>query len=40
MQTRTPPVARVQSRRPLPARERQWQTKSGKAEFFVPETLD
>jgi len=25
--------------RPLPARERKWATKSGKAEFFVPETL-
>jgi molybdopterin-dependent oxidoreductase alpha subunit len=26
--------------RPLPARERKWKTKSGKAEFMVPETLD
>ncbi len=26
--------------RPLPARERKWQTKSGKAEFMVPESLD
>jgi molybdopterin-dependent oxidoreductase alpha subunit len=26
--------------RPLPARERKWQTESGKAEFIVPETLD
>ncbi|WP_042305781.1 FdhF/YdeP family oxidoreductase [Paraburkholderia terrae] len=26
--------------RPLPARERKWQTKSGKAEFLVPETLN
>jgi anaerobic selenocysteine-containing dehydrogenase len=25
--------------RPLPARERKWQTKSGKAEFMVPESL-
>ncbi|CAN7339405.1 FdhF/YdeP family oxidoreductase [Paraburkholderia sp. DD10] len=25
--------------RPLPARERKWQTESGKAEFMVPETL-
>jgi molybdopterin-dependent oxidoreductase alpha subunit len=26
--------------RPLPARERQWKTQSGKAEFFVPEMLE
>jgi molybdopterin-dependent oxidoreductase alpha subunit len=26
--------------RPLPARERKWKTKSGKAEFQVPDTLD
>ncbi|CAD6516942.1 FdhF/YdeP family oxidoreductase [Paraburkholderia metrosideri] len=26
--------------RPLPARERKWKTKSGKAEFLVPQTLD
>ncbi|MDB5805369.1 MAG: oxidoreductase alpha (molybdopterin) subunit [Betaproteobacteria bacterium] len=26
--------------RPLPARERKWATKSGKAEFLVPESLD
>ena len=30
--------ARRLSTQPLPARERKWQTKSGKAEFFVPET--